>query len=154
MPKISPTKYYWLCSYPLEEGSIVLPGNWGRIISLYWSDGGLLIYLREKILEDIRKEKFSSRPSRLTSFFLCKSEVEAKTFQTLSGSREFDILYEVELVDDKPIFETDWSFVNFPNMPFLLKDLEPMAYKYWQAENIQNPEVLTESRIKIVRRCN
>ena len=145
--------YYWLCSYPLENGSIILPGNWGRMISLYRSDDGLLLYLREKILEEIRIREFPNLPSRMTSAFLCLTIEDAIKFRD-SNNRSFDILYKVEVIDDKPVFKTDWTFLNWPMTPFLLKDLENMAYKYWQATDIQNPEILTESRIKIIQRCD
>jgi hypothetical protein len=32
-------KYYLACSYPLEVGSVVLPGNWGRIVGMYNTSG-------------------------------------------------------------------------------------------------------------------
>ena len=145
-------KYYWLASYPLEEGSVVLPGNWGRIIDLYKSDGSILTYLREKILEKVRSKDFPDLPSRMTSIFLCESIENAKLFRDANG-RFLDILYEVELIDkEKPLFRTDWSFLNCPSTPFFLKQFEEMAHLYWKAENIQNPEILTESRIKIIRK--
>lgn len=147
-------KYYWLGGYPLENGSIVLPGNWGRIVNSYQntSEGSVMIYLREKILEDVRVRDFPSLPSRTTSIFLCESIGNAKLFRDANG-RFLDILYEVELLDkEKPLFRTDWSYLNWPSTPFFLKQFEEMAYLYWKAENIQNPEILTESRIKIIRK--
>lgn len=147
-------KYYWLASYPLEEGSIVLPGNWGRMLSFYQSDGAVIMYLREKILEEIRVREFPNLPSRMTSIFLCENIESAKSFRDTNG-RFADILYEVEIVDkEKPLFRTDWNLLNWPPTPFLLKQLEEISYNYWEPENIQNPEILTESRIKIIRRCD
>lgn len=139
-------KYYWLGSYPLEEGSIVLPGNWGRMINLYKSDGAIILYLREKILEEVRLKDYPDLPSRMNSNFLFENIEQAKNFQSNEGGRYVDILYEVEITDnDKPKFRGDLNTLNWPPTPFFLKEIEIMAYNYWKAEDIQNPEILTES---------
>ena len=55
-------EYYLLCSYILEPGSIVCPGNWGRIVGLN-KDNGYANYRREEIFDKVRKESFSDKPS-------------------------------------------------------------------------------------------
>lgn len=144
-------KYYWLCSYPLEEGSVVLPGNWGRIVNLYKSDGPVLLHLRERIFEEVRLRSFSNLPSRMKSNFLFESLEQAKAFKNNETGRYLDILYEVEIIDHgKPQFRGDLNVFHWPPTPFFLKEIDNMAYKYWQGENIQYPEILTESPIKII----
>lgn len=146
-------KYYWLCSYILEPGSTVLPGNWGRIVKLYTTQNNAYIYLREEIFERIRRENYPHLPSRMTSIFICEDLSTAKDFKRQSG-RTFDILYEVELIDDKPVFTADWALLNFLPEPLPLAAFEERANLYWKAENVINKEILTESRIKIVRRID
>lgn len=146
-------KYYWLGSYPLEEGSIILPGNWGRIVNLYKSDGPVLLYLRERIFEEVRLESFSNLPSRMNCNFLFESMEQAKEFQNHEAGRYVDILYEVEIIDNSKLqFRGDLNALHWPPAPFFLKDIDKMAYNYWQGENIQYPEILTESPIKIIRK--
>ncbi len=124
---------------------------------------GLLIYIqenlykndyfsREQLFEKVRIQNYSTKPSRLTSIFLCKSKEELDTFRQLSGGRLWDIAYKVEIIDNKPIFETDYTFANFPQGSFQLQEFEIMAHRYWKGENIQHLEILTESRIKIIQK--
>lgn len=145
------TTYFWLCSYPLEMESVALPGNWGRIIALYANNPDY-IYRREAIFERIRKRTFPNRPSRLTSIFLCPSQKEAEYFKSATN-RDFDICYEVKLIDDKPISKLDWSIIQ-PEDKSSVQEIEAHAQKYWQANKIEHPEIVTESRVKIIRRCD
>ncbi|MBP8708303.1 MAG: DUF2441 domain-containing protein [Caldisericia bacterium] len=148
------TSYYWLGPIKLEIGSIIFPGNWGRIINLYTGESlqNLIIFSREQVFEKVRIQNYSTKPSRLTSIFLCKSKEELDTFRQLSGGRLWDIAYKVEIIDNKPIFETDYTFANFPQGSFQLQEFEIMAHRYWKGENIQHLEILTESRIKIIQK--
>lgn len=101
-------EYYLLCSYILEPGSIVCPGNWGRIVGLY-TDKNHANYRREEIFEKVRKESFTDKPSRLKCIFLCDSEYQAIKFQG-KAKRPFDLLYRVKLVDQRlPVFRTDYD---------------------------------------------
>jgi hypothetical protein len=47
--------YYFACSYPLEIGSVVLPGNWGRIVAMYntLGFGNPWIQYREDVFERV-----------------------------------------------------------------------------------------------------
>lgn len=146
-------KYYWLCSYILESGSIILPGNWGRMVKEYTNQNNLFIYYREQLFEEVRLKSYSNLPSRLTSTFLCENIESLKAFKQ-STNRYFDLTYEVELLDDKPIFETDWTYANFPEGTFKIFELEKLPYTYWKAENIVNKEILTENRIKIINKID
>lgn len=150
--KTTPNIYYWLASYPLEPGSVVLPGNWGRIIRKYNNQNhNYIIVAREYIYELVRREKFPELPSRLQCSFLCESEADVRRFQQ-ETARTLDIIYEVELVGDrKSVYKFDWQLVNFPQL-FTVEDLEKRAIEYWKnSESVQNPEVLTENPIKIIR---
>lgn len=145
-------KYYFCASLPLESGSIVNPGNWGRMIMKYSISkiGNPWVLLRELAYEEIRKEHYPGKPSRLDSLFLCQSEQDLRTFMQ-RYERLFDIAYEVELLDPAlpshvgclasiDLQEDD----NYPS----LKD---KASIYWQGQQIQIEEVVTTSPIKITK---
>ena len=62
--------YYHMCQIPLEKGSIIKPGNYGRMLE-YDKGRNPIIYNRETILEGIRKKLCPEKPSRLHSCFVC-----------------------------------------------------------------------------------
>lgn len=106
--------------------------------------------VRELIYEKVRKELFPDKPSRLDSIFLCPTENEIREFK-IAHNRYLDIVYEVEIVDDtKPSHTADYSIVNLQNDDNL-EILEFKARKYWTGENITHPEIVTTSRIKIIK---
>ena len=143
--------YFFACSYPLEPGSIVKPGNWGRMIKSYTPQAGNpWILVREMAYEEIRANEFSEKPSRFESIFLCSSLESISDF-VRSNSRQFDIVYEVELVD--PNAPSHEGCLNNPiisgedNYSTLLDK----AREYWSASQIQNPELVTLSSVRIIR---
>lgn len=144
-------RYYYLCSYPLVQGSVVERGNWGRICRLEsLKKGTPLSLLREYIFEVIRVQEFPNRPSRFDCSFLCSNISSLMKFLRL---RPFDLPYEVELNDQNAKkFETDWSLIrsNYNNA----MDIEKDARKFWNPQDVEdeNKEALTESDIRIVRR--
>lgn len=98
----------------LEPGSVITPGNWGRIIARAgWSHGAAL---REMALEAAREQRFPHLPSRLASAFVFLTQDEARRFQhlpppTRSGF-EFHCLYRVSLKDTSaPSHIGDWRAV-------------------------------------------
>jgi hypothetical protein len=166
-------KYYYLCSYPLIEGSIVEKGNWGRIIqknpnfqqlskNLWINSSGVIFVdaldqyiIRELIFERVRKDKFPHAPSRLNCIFVCKTIDGAKSFKSEQG-RNLDLIYEVEPTDvNSRMLETDWSWINsILNKP--LHEIEEAARKYWGGE-IQNPdkkELLWDCGVRILHKVD
>ena len=142
-------KYYYLCSYPLSEGSIVEKGNWGRIIqnnpnfqqlsknlriNSRSSSGVIFVALqdqyiiRELIFERVRKDEFPIAPSRLNCIFVCKTIAGAKSFKS-ETKRNSNLVYEVEPTDvNSRKLETDWSWINsIINKP--LHEIEEAARK-------------------------
>ena len=144
--------YYFLCSYPLAPDSIIQPGNWGRIMNsynlanpnIYW------LPLRELMFENIRLKEFPAKPSRFSSAFLCESVEDAKAFRQAS-SRFFDLLYEVSLVNPElPNHRGCLSLFDNANQGNMI-DLENRARYYWAGTNIQKPELISISPIRILR---
>lgn len=142
--------YYFACSYPLEAGSIVKPGNWGRMIKNYTPQAGApWILIREMAYEEIREREFPEKPSRFDAIFLCTSLPTMSDF-IRANNRQFDIAYEVELVDpDQP------THLGCLNNPVLANEdnyssLLEKARAYWAGNNIQNAEFVTHSSVRIL----
>lgn len=145
------TKYYFACSYPLAPGSIVNPGNWGRIIRQY-NTGGFgnpWILFREEVFEKVRQSEFPTKPSRYESIFLCETKDTLSQF-IQQAKRSLDLAYEVELIDaTAPIHRGCLSNLDFApqeNMQsFTLK-----ARSYWGGVNLQRPEIASTSSVRII----
>ena len=66
--EVEPISYFHLSGAMLEPGSLILPGNWGRVIrSAGWRHD---YSLRELALEDARVSRYPDRPSRLDAAFI------------------------------------------------------------------------------------
>jgi uncharacterized protein DUF2441 len=141
----------------LEPGSVILPGNWGRILNAAgWSHNQAL---RETVFEHVRLHEFPDKPSRLDALFFFDDENEAR-FYASSGGREFTMLpYEIELVNpDAPKHVSDWRGLQ-PRTPLLdlswVRDywagqmLPPHVEPLWTAKC---REVLAVTPGRIIRR--
>ncbi|MBR0862900.1 DUF2441 domain-containing protein [Bradyrhizobium diazoefficiens] len=71
---------YFACTIMLEHGSIVRPGNWGRMLHLIGP--AHKEWQREAILEEIRRNEFSHLPSRLACAFVMDELIEAQYYTT------------------------------------------------------------------------
>ncbi len=105
---------FHLCPVRLAIGSVILPGNWGRVIRR--SGWGHTRALPEIALELVRQAKSPTLPSRLDCAFAFLTISEARLFWAEQRGRSpFDVLYRVSLADlAAPTFVTDWSRVT-PN---------------------------------------
>jgi len=147
--------YFYCYSLPLEIGSIVKPGNWWRILKTYkvGSPVNPWLLVRELIFEQVRREHYPEKPSRLESIYLCTSEDGIKQFRTEAG-RNLDLIYRVELVNsDASQHLSDWKLANFQNGDDYTS-FERKAHSYWRAENIDQSELITTSSIRIVGTIN
>lgn len=174
------SKYYYLCSYPLREGSIVEKGNWGRILRKYPNfqlfegllmnsrfSGDAIIggveqkviidqkVIRELIFERVRKNEFPYAPNRLNCIFVCKTLEGAKIFKSESG-RNLDLIYEVEPTDvNSRKLETDWSWID-SIINKTTHEVEEVARNYWRGE-IGDPrkrELLWDCEVRILHKVD
>jgi hypothetical protein len=171
------SKYYYLCSYPLREGSIVEKGNWGRIIqknpnfqqlsknlwiNSRFSRGIIFVapqdqyIIRELIFEGVRKNEFPDVPSRLECIFVCKTLDGAKRFKS-ETKRNLDLIYEVGPTDvNSRRLETDWSWINEQIMNKPIHEIEGVARNYWHGV-IRNPnkrELLWDCGVRILHKVD
>jgi hypothetical protein len=91
------TNYFHLSGAMLAPGSIIEPGNWGRMIrALSWQHN---CAMREAALEIAREDNAPSAPSRLEAAFVMLTEGEARFFQQHTNGFQNHLLYRVALVD-------------------------------------------------------
>lgn len=147
------TQHYFYCySLPLEVGSVIRPGNWGRILRAYTpqSSPNPWLLTRELAYELVRERSFPQKPSRFDCIFVCMSEADLNEFRS-SSNRHIDLGYEVELVDPQASCHIgDWTLPNMQNTDNL-PAFENKAALYWQGQNIVKPELITLSPIRITR---
>jgi hypothetical protein len=143
--------YFYACSYPLEAGAVLRPGNWGRIVRKYNTRGfgNTWILFREEVFERIRRDEFPGKPSRFDSIFLCETEDDLRQF--LKGTnRHLDLVYSVDLVDeDQPRHRACLTLLDFSAQESMAS-LEEKARLYWRGDEIRKPELVTTSRIRIL----
>lgn len=96
MADVPPNTFYHLSGAMLTNGSIIEPGNWGRVVRSWgWQHTHAL---REMALEQARVERFPHRPSRLESAFVFLTVEEARAFRASPGFQTH-LLYRVSLLD-------------------------------------------------------
>lgn len=151
--------YYWLADVLLDEGSIVLPGNWIRIVN---NTPGHYLALREHVYEALRLSKFPNLPSRYTSSFICIGLDDIQNFRA-KNDKQRSVLYEVSVVDNTALMTSlDSELLGIQNMHeggrmLSVEELSEQASAYWSSNSrtdIAIPEILVESPIKILRRVD
>jgi len=146
------TPFFHLTPVKLKPGSIIEPGNWGRIIRSYRSLDGANAYnlVREQTFELVRNSHFQKKkPSRYNCVFLFESLDDASKFK--EEQRPIDILYKVEILDlTKPLHRACMTLTNISPGALVIPQYETQAKQYWKGENIKSAEILTYSDIKIL----
>jgi hypothetical protein len=130
--------YFHCAGISLAPGSIILRGNFGRIIRAAGPSHNF--YWRETALEERRLRLGSPAPSRLKCAFAVPTVEVARNF--MQAGRGLDVLYEVEAVDQSiEPFVADFNLVN---------DVE----RFWTSVPETHPtaEVLLDADLRILRR--
>jgi hypothetical protein len=151
--------YFHLTPIRLAPGSIVQPGNWGRIIRKYQSPvpnvqtlGNAWIIARELIFDSVRMTQFSDKPSRMEAAFCCLDEASARVYQAQADGFKIQALHEVELVDpSKPTHQAPLSLVDFAHGTLFIDETIRRASVYWTGDPNGNQEIVTLSPLRIVR---
>ncbi|WP_041577333.1 DUF2441 domain-containing protein [Bdellovibrio bacteriovorus] len=121
------------------------------MLKLYSAHNDLRLVAREAIFEQIRVLNYQNKPSRWDSIFLCEDKTIAERFR-IEGQRGFDILYKVEILDKKAAYHRgDWN-MNFTQADSVASMFQ-RAQEYWAATNVNNPEIVTQSAVRIIGRC-
>ena len=85
-------KFFHVAPILLGPGSVILSGNWGRILRAYTQTNDVLF--REYVLEEVRKSSYPDKPSRFSAIFLVETMEEALWFK--NNLANTSLVYEVE----------------------------------------------------------
>lgn len=113
----------------LAPSSVVLPGNYGRILqSVGWRHTASF---REAILEAVRIQNFPHLPSRLTCIFCFNCKNDAAVFKAENEGFQYSVLHRVSINPDTTmIHETDWRWINPDAVSVVFPDIT-WAAQYW-----------------------
>jgi hypothetical protein len=143
----------------LAPGSVIFPGNWGRIIRRYTyplPDGRIVgnpwVIAREMQFEMVRLAHFSAKPSRLEAAFCCPDVEHARAYQSVADLAGIQALHEVELVDAAlATHVAPLVMIDFPTPGSVFIDqtiARAMAYWAGSPEGVQ--EIVTLSPLRVV----
>lgn len=144
--------YYHMCQIPLEKGSIIKPGNYGRMLE-YDKGRNLIIYNREIILEGIREKLCPEKPSRLHCCFICDDIKSTSIF--FQHDFVTCLCYEVEIVDaSAKMYRTSAQYISDLQQVYTKEWADSRAVEYWEwnesKDDVFPMEVLTSSPIRIL----
>lgn len=142
--------YFHSAPMLLDNGSIVQPGNWGRILNSYTQNqGNAWMLAREFIFESVRASEFPALPGRLSSAFVFESLEHANQYR--NNFSPWGMLYEVELVEPSALLHRGgFNLVTFPPpVTEFVPVTAQFARSYWRGENIEVVELLTKSPLRI-----
>lgn len=109
------TRYFHFAPLRLGPGSIIEPGNWGRLIKRYSiADGAPWLLARELIFEQLRPE---GKPARMSGCFALTTRIEADAYRAAVDPNYQSVLHEVDIVDaTRPVHVGGLSFLDMPQM--------------------------------------
>lgn len=154
-PSVRPTYFHCLPAL-LAPGSIIEPGNWGRMVRAYRlnpQQGISPIAFRETIFEAVRKRVAPTKPSRMACVFACRSEEDIRAF--MANDRPFDVVYEIETVGEPALHigPHDLPLLQVPPGEQYFDSFESRAETYWTATPPpQRSEVLIGGPVRVLRR--
>lgn len=143
--------FFHVVNAMLEEGSVILPGNWGRCLRLYTGrDANALLY-REHVLEQVRTEAFPNKPSRLSCIFLLRTLAEAIRFR--DSYTPLGVIYEVSVTTPHgSLHFGDYNFAErIQNLQFL-EGMPKLAREYWSVVQSDTVEVLCPGSVTVMQR--
>ncbi len=155
------TKLFHSAPLKLAPGSVVLPGNWGRIIRAIGERHDR--WHQEVVLEQVRAARYAHLPSRLDACFACANE-EALRFYVRHANKDNPcppVLYEVQKVEPEANeHRTDFNLIS-ANKPG--ETIEENAERYWrgdfwyeiaEAPGMRCEEVVTTSPLRILQKLD
>src|SRR6516225_4549681 len=89
--------FFHLSGIMLRPGSIIEPGNFGRIVQA--TGPAHTHWQREQALEMARAKNYPNKPSRLEAAFVSVDVAEARSFRARIPGFTFHVLYRVSLLD-------------------------------------------------------
>ncbi len=149
------TRYYHTNRQQCKPGDIIQPGNYGRIIHDIGPEHPH--WIRECMLETVRRASFPGKPSRWDSTYVCPSLETMNLYHSLHCPDDF--IYLVEYVNpDAPRHLADFNCVQ--PIPSLEADMFQVSCMYWEASKwfsvegwpgIRCEELLSTSPLRIIQ---
>jgi Protein of unknown function (DUF2441) len=143
----------------LGPGSIIEPGNWGRLLRRYENAsttnqlfGQVWILTRELVLELERERSFQDRPSRMMATFSFRTREHAEQYRAEHDKPRAQVLHRVELVEATALrHEASLAMLRWPaaNTSFL-DTMTTQAQAYWRGEGVGAREVLSFSALRVI----
>jgi len=134
----------------LGRGSVIEPGNFGRMLGLYryGVDNGWML-ARELAFESERLRSAPSAPNRWKACFALPTIGEAQNYRSNAGH---GVLMEVELVD--PLAARHVGFLqHFDGMEqkAFVAEVATRAQAYWSGQGVGDREIVTSSGLRVLR---
>ena len=142
----------------LAPGSVIQPGNWGRVLHRYENAtvtqqlfGNAWILARELKFENVRLQNFAEKPSRFATAFCCLDENGARAYQAKVDFARIQVLHRVEFVD--PTRSAHAGAIDMldyppPNTSFL-DQTNARAIGYWSGNVVGAMEIITLSPLRV-----
>jgi hypothetical protein len=131
----------------IGEGSIILPGNWGRMLRRHTEASSTL--LRECILDSVRTQKFPDKPSRMTALFAVETLEEAIRYRDSNCPN--NLIYELSIdTRDLTIHRGNYNFFMPPGLQ-VLDGFHQLADRYWSEQATEYVELVIPGPAKVMR---
>ena len=148
---------YHISPVMLRPGSIIEPGNWGRVEGLIAAQNGVAPPYNvavECAFEYARKLIAPDAPSRLMCVFACPTLAGACHFR--DAQRATELIYEVEIVEPgTPVHAAHWQNVPLGGSGFeagrsILAQMDALVSAYWEEGKSDPTELLIGGPIRIL----
>lgn len=144
-------RYFHVTPMMLGEGSIILPGNWGRILKLYQQPHVNAALYRETVFEQIRSSEFPHKPSRLNCLFFLPSLQDAVHYR--NAESPFGVIHEIAVnTDNTELHFGDYNFGGALASVQLLESMPHIAREYWSVEATNSVEILFSGSAVVLKR--
>jgi hypothetical protein len=146
-----PPSYFHCAPTTLSPGSVIHPGNWGRILNLYETNNGQinLSAANEGLLEWARRSLAPTKPSRLASVFTLPSLQEAVDFR--NKHQRLSIIHEVEPTEQNPNrHDGDYEIAITPYRARYFPQMFDFPNVYWTQTATANREILFGCSVRVI----
>jgi hypothetical protein len=146
------TTYFHCSPITLSPGSIIHPGNWGRVLHLYETNNPTQVQLnaiREALLELSRQAIAPNKPKRIESVFTLLNLGDAIAFR--NKHQRTSVIHEVVPVVENPNTHLgDYEIAITPFQGQYFQQMFDFPRAYWTTTQPQFPEMLFDCEVRVV----
>lgn len=149
-----PVVLFHCAPIPLAEGSVIEPGNWGRVVQLELprTPAWPLQCAKELILEHARLHLAPQAPSRLSCAFACRTLEEATMYRNANAPA--NLIYSVSYEAGAAYHLCEYACYNQIDLNQSFSFLQRVISGYWSpAAASRTVEVLIASTLTIIGRA-